>query len=124
MAWVCVLVVAAVCITAGVCAVYLPDRTPALLQQAKEVTSAPVETQEWSETRQITLTPTFSAERTLTSNSSGMVTADWSAFGLESGKAAFAVDGRQVMALATSQPLWRDLHYYDTGEDVPSTLNW
>ncbi|WP_157847170.1 hypothetical protein [Pseudoscardovia suis] len=118
MAWVCVLVVAAVCITAGVCAVYLPDRTPALLQQAKEVTLAPVETQEWSETRQITLTPTFSAERTLTSNSSGMVTADWSASGLESGKAAFAVDGRPVMALATSQPLWRDLHYYDTGEDV------
>ena len=118
MAWVCVLVVAAVCITAGVCAVYLPDRTPALLQQAKEVTAAPVETQEGTETRQITLTPTFSAERTLTSNSSGMVTADWSASGLESGKAAFAVDGRPVMALATSQPLWRDLHYYDTGEDV------
>lgn len=123
MAWVCVLVVAAACITAGVCAVYLPDRTPALLQHAAEVTSAPVETQEWSNTRQVTFTPTMSADRILTSNSSGMVTADWSSAGLQSGKAAFAVDGRPVISLATSQPLWRDLHYYDTGEDVRALNN-
>lgn len=123
LAWVCVLVVAAVCITGGVCAVYLPDRTPELLQKAEEVTSAPVETQDWSESRQVSFLPAFSAERTVTSNSSGMVTADWSGNGLHSGGAAFAVEGRPVIVLATSIPLWRDLHYYDTGEDVRALNN-
>lgn len=123
LAWVCLLVIVAICATAGVCAVYLPDRTPALLRQAQEVTVAPVETQDWNETRQVTLTATMSADRVITANSTGMVTAEWSANGLHSGQPAFAVDGRPVIALATGEPMWRDLHYHDTGEDVRALNN-
>ncbi|MDD6373693.1 MAG: hypothetical protein PUF97_04360 [Bifidobacteriaceae bacterium] len=122
-AWVCVLVIVSIVVSCGACALYLPDRTPGILQRPQEVTSAPASVQAWSESRSMTVTPVISQSQAISSNSMGMVTADHHAYGLESGKAAFSVDGQPVVSLATTVPPWRDLQYYDKGEDVRALNN-
>lgn len=116
--WMLLAVVTAVALTVGACALWLPDRAPALLGQAGEVSVAPVNTQQYAGQQQVTIVPTMSSSRDLRSNTSGIVTADSSADGLNSGKAAFRVADRTVVALATASPLFRDLAVGDQGEDV------
>ncbi|KAA8817529.1 hypothetical protein EMB92_02935 [Bifidobacterium callitrichos] len=105
-------------VSVGAAAFLLPDRHPAILSRAKEITSAPVGIQRYDANRQISVIPTFSASRQMLINTSGTVTADHSGEGLVSGRAALAVDERPIVALATATPLYRDLKYGDKGRDV------
>ena len=68
--------------------------------------------------KQISVIPTLSASRQVLVNTSGTVTADHSGEGLVSGRAALAVDGRSIVALATATPLYRGLKSGDHGGDV------
>ena len=56
-------------------------------------------------------------------DTNGTVTADWSADGLASGKGAYKVNDRVVVALNTATPLYRDLKTGDKGDDVLALNN-
>lgn len=86
--WLLLAVVVAVSLTVGACALWLPDRAPALLGSAKEITSAPAGVQEYTGATQVTMIPTVSQTRELVGNASGTVTEDMSSQGLTSGKTA------------------------------------
>ena len=118
LSWTLLAVLIAVALTIGACALWMPDRAPALLSAGGEARSAPVNTQEYSGSRQVTLTPTISATRDLIGNATGTVTGDWSSGGLTSGKGAMKVNDRVVVALNTATPLYRDLKTGDSGDDV------
>ncbi len=124
MIWLLLAVVVAVSLTVGACALWLPDRAPALLGSAKEITSAPAGVQEYTGATQVTMIPTVSQTRELVGNASGTVTEDMSSQGLTSGKTAMKVNGVSVVALATATPMYRDLA---TGTKAttcsPSTTN-
>lgn len=115
--WTLLAAVTAAC-AVGSCALWLPDRTPTLLSLGGERTVAPASVQEYAGTQQVTVVPTISSDRDLSGNASGMVTADWSGDGLTSGKGAYQVNDRTVVALNTATPLYRDLKTGDTGGDV------
>ena len=106
--WTLLAAVTAACIAVGSCALWLPDRTPTLLSSAVERTVAPASVQEYTGMQQVTVVPTISSDRDLSGNASGMVTADWSGNGLTSGKGAYQVNDRTVVALNTATPLYRD----------------
>ena len=121
--WTLLAAVTAACIAVGSCALWLPDRTPTLLSSAGEKAVAPASVQEYAGTQQVTVVPTISSDRDLSGNASGMVTADWSGDGLISGKGAYQVNDRTVVALNTATPLYRDLKTGDTGGDVLALNN-
>ncbi len=118
--WTLLAAVTASCIAVGSCALWLPDRTLTLLSSAGERTAAPASVREYAGTQQVTVVPTISSDRDLSGNASGMVTADWSGNGLTSGKGAYQVNDRTVVALNTATPLYRDLKTGDTGGDSPT----
>ena len=122
-AWSLLAVATAICVSVGACALLLPDRAPALLGSAGETTTAPASVQEYSGSQQVTVVPTISTERNLLGNANGIVTADWSADGLASGKGAYKVNDRVVVALNTATPLYRDLKTGDKGDDVLALNN-
>ena len=121
--WTLLAAVTAACIAVGSCALWLPDRTPALLSSAGEKAVAPASVQEYVGTQQVTVVPTISSDRDLFGNASGLVTADWSGNGLTSGKGAYQVNDRTVVALNTATPLYRDLKTGDIGGDVLALNN-
>lgn len=123
LTWTLLAVAVSACIAVGACALWLPDRSPQLLSGAKEVTTAPASLQEYNGSQQVTLVPTISAEQDLIGNASGTVTDDWSAGGLASGRGAYRVNDRSVVALNTAIPLYRDLKTGDTGDDVLALNN-
>lgn len=123
VSWMLLAVVVSVSLAVGACALWLPDRAPGLLGVAGEVSSAPVGVQEYAGSQQVTLVPTVSSARDLVGNASGTVTANWSEGGLESGKAAYKVNDRVVVALNTATPLYRDLNTGDKGDDVLALNN-
>lgn len=116
--WLLLAVITAVAMSAGACALWLPDRAPAMLATPAEVTVAPVSVQAYEGRQSVSVVPTVSAKRQLLLNTSGTVTADLSAGGLESGKGALAVNGRTIVALNTATPLYRDLAPNIRGADV------
>lgn len=118
LTWALIAAVVSACLVLGACALWLPDRAPHLLGSPGEVTSAPASIQQYSGARQVTVVPSMSPERNLIGNANGTVTQDWSGKGLNSGSAAYKVNERGVVALATASPLYRDLKSGDTGEDV------
>lgn len=121
--WLLLAVVVAVSLTVGACALWLPDRAPALLGSAKEITSAPAGVQEYTGATRVTMIPTVSQTRELVGNASGTVTEDMSSQGLTSGKTAMKVNGVSVVALATATPMYRDLATGDKGDDVLALNN-
>lgn len=123
LTWLLLAVVTAVALAVGACALLLPDRPPELLSPARQVTSAPVGTQEYTGSQQVTVVPTVSDSRRLLGNATGTVTADWSGSGLVSGRAAYRVNERAVVALNTATPLYRDLHPGDVGQDALAVNN-
>lgn len=123
LTWTLLAVVLAAALTVGACALWLPDRAPALLGAAGEATNAPASMQEYAGNQQVTVVPTMSADRELIGNATGTVTADWSSDGLSSGRAAYKVNDRVTVALATSTPLYRDLKTGDRGDDVLALNN-
>ena len=116
--WLLIAVILTAAVSIGAAAFLLPDRHPAILSRAKEVASAPVAVQRYDGNKQISVIPTLSASRQVLVNTSGTVTADHSGEGLVSGRAALAVDGRPIVALATATPLYRGLKSGDHGGDV------
>lgn len=121
--WTLLAAVTAACIAVGSCALWLPDRTPTLLSSVGEKAVAPASVQEYAGMQQVTVVPTISSDRDLSGNASGMVTADWSGNGLISGKGAYQVNDRMVVALNTATPLYRDLKTGDIGGDVLALNN-
>ena len=121
--WLLLAVVTVAALAVGACALFLPDRPPELLSPARQVTSAPVNTQEYTGSQQVTVVPTVSASRQLLGNATGTVTADWSGSGLTSGRAAYQVNGRAVVALNTAIPLYRDIRPGDVGQDALAVNN-
>ena len=121
--WMLIAVVLVACVSVGACALWLPDRAPALLRAPAEATSAPASVQEYEGGQQVTLVPSMSRARDLLSNASGLVTADWSAQGLSSGHGVMRVGERSVVALATATPLYRNLRTGDRGRDVLALNN-
>ena len=91
-AWVIMSIVVAAAITAGACAMFMPDRPPALLGTSGEVTQAKVSTQQYNGAQTVTLIPSIASDRTILGNSTGTVTADYSGNGLSSGHACMRVN--------------------------------
>lgn len=118
LTWLLLAVVTASALSVGLCAVLLPDRAPSLLQTAPEVSEVPVSIQEYAGSRQVTVIPTMSKSRPLVGYASGIVTENQSDGGLVSGRMAYQVNGRSIVALNTATPLYRDLHEGDSGSDV------
>lgn len=116
-------IIVAAAVSVGACAVFLPDRPPALLGASGEITEAKVSTQQYNGSQTVTLIPSISTSRALLGNSSGTVTADYSSGGLASGRACMRVNDRAVIALNTAIPLYRDLHVEDRGQDVRAFNN-
>ncbi|WP_223847685.1 hypothetical protein [Bifidobacterium callitrichos] len=102
--WLLLAVITVAALTVGACALWLPDRAPALLGAGGEATSAPAGVQEYSGGQQVTVVPMMSADRELIGNATGTVTTDWSGEGLTSGRRAYRVNDRMVVALATASP--------------------
>lgn len=116
--WGALAVVLGACLTAGACALWMPDRAPDLLARAEASTSAPVSVEEYDGARQVTVVPSVSASVPLTGNATGTVTAVWADGTLRSGRRAYAVDAAPVVALATQTPPYRDLAVGDRGADA------
>ncbi|MBT1177548.1 hypothetical protein JS532_08240 [Bifidobacterium callimiconis] len=123
IAWLLLAIMVTASTAVGACAFFLPDRPPQLLSSAHEVTRAPVSVQQYDGTQQVTVIPTLSSSHRLLGNTSGTVTANWTSTELVSGKQAFRVNGRTVVALATASPLYRDLQPGDQGDDVLALNN-
>ena len=121
--WTVLAILVTAVVSAGACALLLPDKAPALLVAPKETTSAPVATQLYTGSQQVTLHVTMSDKRQLISNTTGTVTGDYSFSGLVSGKAAMKVDGRRIVALHTAQAMYRDLGLDDVGDDAQALNN-
>ena len=118
MVWVLLAIVTTAALAVGACAIWLPDRAPAVLGRAGEVTAAPVGTQRYDGAHSVTVIPQLAPAYELTVNTGGTVTENHAAQGLESGRTALKVDGRAVIALNTATPLYRDLAAGDKGDDV------
>lgn len=118
IAWFFVALVACLGLCVGLCAAFLPDRQPALLGAAHQMTSAPVTAQDYDGSRAITVTVTVGPKNQTIINTSGIVTEDDSHDGLTSGKVALRVNDQPVIALATAIPLYRDLSVGMRGRDV------
>lgn len=94
---------------------------PASVPKPEEVTSVQVVTQEYFDEVPVSLEITEGRTRTLWVNKPGVVTesvCDSAATSIASGTVPAAIDGTPILALHTTTPPWRDLHYGDTGGDV------
>lgn len=118
------LVVALVLLAVGVTAGLLLTRTPtpAVLASADTAGTLDVASEDWTDERASSLSLTLGPERLAVSPVDGIVTRAECSPGrtLASGSSSFAVDGRRLLNLATSVPLWRDLRVGDKGADVAS----
>ena len=84
----------------------------------------PASVQEYAGTQQVTVVPTISSDRDLFGNASGLVTADWSGNGLTSGKGAYQVNDRTVVALNTATPLYNELNLLGYNSVSGSDTYW
>lgn len=120
LTWVLLAAATVAALTVGACALWLPDRAPSVLSAPSVVESAPASVQEYSGTQQVNVVPTVSGNRDLLGNASGTVTENWANGELRSGTRAYQVNDRNIVALHTATPLYRDLKVGDKGEDVRS----
>lgn len=104
----------------GVGALVFAPATPESLATAAPISEAPVTSREFADPRTVEVGLTLRADTLLASPASGRVTALTCQSGavLESGRTDLAVDGRGIVNLATTVPLWRDLVRGDRGDDV------
>lgn len=121
ISWLVLAMLLSSALTAVGCALLLPDREPAILSDAGEVTSVGVSTQQYSASRQVSLTAVSSASQQVTTSATGTVTELLFSSGtLNSGTTVMRVNDSPVIALHTDVPLYRDLNIDDTGADVRS----
>lgn len=92
------------------------------LASADPTETVPVVSDVYEDARNARLIPILSQATSLTLQADGLVTeSSCAAKGVvSSGQAVFYVNGRPVVALSTSVPLWRDLDIGDSGADVSS----
>jgi peptidoglycan hydrolase-like protein with peptidoglycan-binding domain len=97
-----------------------PAPAPAELRASADATSAPVGHEEFADERTVKVAFRRAAGPPLTVAVAGRVTETGCEVGkaLASGKVVARVDGKPVVALATSVPLYRDLRLSDVGTDV------
>lgn len=113
------LLVAAVAgVAAG--AVMFADPTPDALQDAKVAASAPVTAHSFDDKRTVQVALTLGADTALIAPASGRITGLSCQSGgqFTSGGSDLSIDGRRIVNLATTVPLWRDVRLGDKGEDV------
>ncbi|MFC8190040.1 peptidoglycan-binding protein [Cellulomonas sp. NPDC057328] len=101
-------------------AVLAPERAPTTLVGTSAPARVPVGHERFDDARTVTVAVERSPSTPLTVRDEGLVTRSACAPGtvLASGTSPFTVDDRPVVALATSQPLWRDLGAGARGPDV------
>ncbi len=121
--WVLLAAIVAAALATGACALWLPDRAPSVLGEARVVQSAPASAQQYAGQQQVNLVPTVSGDRELLGNAGGVVTDNWANGSLRSGSRTYQVNDRAVVALHTATPLYRDLKTGDRGEDVLALNN-
>jgi peptidoglycan hydrolase-like protein with peptidoglycan-binding domain len=104
--------------TAG--AVLLAETPPSSVTAPDGPRTAPVTVQTYDGTKHATATPRLAEPVALTLAGSGRVRSSACAPGavIASGSSPFILDDRPVLALATAQPLWRDLDVGVRGQDV------
>lgn len=119
LTWVLLAAITAAALTVGACALWLPDRAPSVLSAPSMVESAPASVQEYSGTQQVNVVLTVSGNRDLLGNASGTVTENWTGGELRSGTRAYQVNDRNIVALHTATPLYRDLKVGDRGRGRP-----
>ncbi|AWE42528.1 hypothetical protein [Actinobaculum sp. 313] len=105
-------------VAAGV--TFLSPAVPTSLATPEPVTSVPVTEREYADQHTVELAFTATSGSEIMAPADGRVTASTCSPGntLDSGTATFFIDGKALISLATSQPLWRDLHLGDSGADV------
>ena len=101
-------------------AAVLWDDPPDILASPTVSGTAPVTQREFDDSQLVALAVTVGAKESLLSATQGILTKSSCAVGAEavSGKSLFSVDGVAVVSLATGVPMWRDITWGDSGEDV------
>ncbi|MBB6406686.1 hypothetical protein HNP00_004026 [Arthrobacter sp. AZCC_0090] len=99
-----------------------PTTTPDSLSRPTQATAVKVSATDFKDSRTVQVAVEQSGPRSLIAGLGGTVTSSACTEGglLRSGTAAFAIDGEPLLSLATTTPLWRDLHPGDSGADVRS----
>lgn len=105
---------------AGATWVLLQPSTPADLEAGASAATAPVEAQEYTDARNVTLDVKKAPPSKLRADTEGTLTrydctpgGSWN-----TGTSPVSVNSIPLLALHTEVPLWRDLAYGDKGEDV------
>jgi peptidoglycan hydrolase-like protein with peptidoglycan-binding domain len=95
-------------------------RTPDALAPASAPATFPVVLEAFADARQVTIVPTLAPVASITARRGGIVTRSTCAAGrpIASGTAPWSIDGTPVLALATAEPLYRDLKADLKGNDV------
>ena len=98
--------------------------TPDVLAAPTALSDLAVDTLMWDDPRPANLTLTMGAPQQVLAPRAGLLTASTCAPGgaLRSGTVSFAVDGRPLLTLATSTPLWRDLPIGTSGADAAAVV--
>ncbi|WP_156888084.1 peptidoglycan-binding domain-containing protein [Microbacterium indicum] len=101
-------------------ALLLRPAVPASLAGDAAATTAPAAQREFADEQAVDVRLTMADSASIVAPRDGRVTALQCAPGAEahSGDTMVSVDGRPLLSLATSTPLWRDLRIGDTGADV------
>lgn len=100
--------------------VALPAEVPAALRTAAPASTVRVTERTDADERQVQLALDTGAPRAVVTSRTGTVTLSTCSTGapVRSGDVLARVDGRPVIALASDEPLWRDLELGDRGDDV------
>lgn len=110
----------ALCLGTALGAALTQPERPELLRDPEPVGVVAPAWRQFEDARTVQVQLTRGGEAALTAPGDGRLTAWQCASGAElrSGDSAMALDGRAVLSLATTTPLWRDLSVGDTGADV------
>ncbi|MCD4550267.1 peptidoglycan-binding domain-containing protein [Schaalia sp. lx-260] len=94
--------------------------TPHGTEKAAPLTSTPVSSRTIDDKRTVSLSVTYTEEEKLFSPTTGLLTRMNCSprAPISSGNHIMTLEDRNIYALATSIPLWRDLSYGDKGDDV------
>lgn len=103
----------------------IPEQAPEALRPGAELTSVPVQRQQFNDERMVPIALAITDATPLAANVGGRVTALRLNAGQElaSGSSPLDVDGVPILALHTAVPLYRDLAIGSTGADVTALQN-
>ncbi len=112
--------IVALCLGTALGVVLTRPERPDLLRDPEPVGVVAPAWREFEDARTVQVQLTRGGQAALTAPGDGRLTVWECASGadLRSGDSAMALDGRAVLSLATTTPLWRDLSVGDTGADV------